>query len=255
MLKIHPFTISILSKRDLHPLQAAANLSGERMLDMANMSEHAAPKRSAMVVYSDLLVPDKESALGKHLPDYLKLRNGARDAKVVRNAKNTLWVRVDWMEKRDDAQFARLFTLALPSSLDLQLAQKALRDFSQQELIQRGMVVDLAIHETRREGVAHKRNAYAMATTRPFHNGDFQNKDRSWNDRSLLTVWRKSWFDILQNALISDQKLSENPNKHTAWLELCADYLSKPANREAKAEAQMVEETEAPAPARAKPRL
>lgn len=264
MLKIHPFTISMLSKRDLHPLQAAANLSGERMLDMSTMAEHAPHKRSAVVVHSDLILPDRDQEQAKHLPETLKLRKGAR-SDLVRNAKNTLWVRVDWSEKRDDAQFARVFTLALPPSMDLRLAELTLREFAEKELLSRGMLADVAIHETRREGVVQKRHAYAMATTRPFCNGEFQNKNRDWNDRSLLSIWRKSWFNSLASALRQDQELSEEPEKHAEWLALCEDYIAKPA-KDHRAKGQGAEEGDAideqpaeplsPEPvARARPRL
>lgn len=259
MLKIHPFTISILSKRDLHPLQAAANLSGERMLDMSNMSEHAPQKRNAQVVYSDLVLPDKEDPQAKHLPEILRLRKGAR-ADLIRNAKNTLWVRVDWSEKRDDAQFGRLFTLPLPPTLERGLAEKTLRGFAERELVRLGMVVDVAIHETRREGEVHKRYGYAMATTRPFLNGQFQNKDRSWNDRSFLAIWRKNWFSALASSLKEDQEQSGNPAKHAEWLELCANYIAKPAKDKApkaddSPEQEPVEAAASAPVSRPKPRL
>lgn len=261
MLKIHPFTITMLSKRDLHPLQAAANLAGERMLDVSalTMGDYAPHKRSAVVVHSDLILPEKDQDHFKHLPETLKLRKGAR-SDLVRNAKNNLWVRVDWSEKREDAQFARVFTLALPPSMDLRLAEKTLREFAEKELLSRGMIADVAIHETRRDGVAQKRHAYAMATTRPFHNGEFQNKNRAWNDRSLLSVWRKSWFASLQKALLEDQERSEQPEKHAEWLALCADYIAKPPKERQAAESSAApapeEAFDEPAPApRARPRL
>lgn len=235
MLKIHPFRISMLSKRDLHPLQAAANLTGEEMLDLANQGltsnqgKYMAAKRNAKVVYSNLIVPGKDSPLEKELPDFLRLRKGAR-SELIRNAKNTLWLRVEWAEKRDDAQFGRLFTFAMPPTLSSKLAERTLELFAEQELVERGMVVDAAIHEVRRDGVPIKRNAYAMSTTRPFRNGDFQNKDRSWNDRSLLFTWRKNWFVLLQDALQEDQRNCEDPNKHSEWLSLCSDYINKPSS-------------------------
>ncbi len=234
MKKTHPFVVSILSKRDAHPLQAAASVSGESMLDLSSIdmtqrtdqTEMSPPKRLAKVVFSDLLTVEREDPRWKDLPSFMQIRRGAR-MEVVRNARNTLWMRVGWSEKRDDAQFARLFQMDLPTSIPLEQCQKALRSFAQERLANLGMIVDIAIHEVSRDGNVSRRTAYAMATTREFRDGAFGNKDRSWNQRSMLLSWRKQWFDALSAVLEDIAPDAPETASLTAWKGLCDRYASK----------------------------
>lgn len=255
MKKNHPFVVSILSKRDAHPLQAAASISGERMLDLSSIAamestdqtEMAPPKRLSKVVFSDLLTVEREDPRWKDLPNFMQIRKGAR-MEVVRNARNTLWMRVAWSEKRDDAQFARLFQMDLPTEIPLEKCAEALRTFSQERLANLGMIVDIAIHEVARDGELSRRTAYAMATTREFRDGSFGNKDRSWNQRSMLFAWRKQWFETLSATLGTAETDEAGAPDHSAWKNLCEKYTVTLARdpKEALASAPALEPNETP---------
>jgi hypothetical protein len=198
----HPFVVQILNKQDTHPLQAASDLSGEKMVELRGVvgNDYNPIKRSAVVVSNDLILPAKDTYHYLNLPEALQIRKGAR-AEVVRNTRNHLWIKVAWREKREDAQFARKFELALPPEMPLDSAREALTSFAESALVSKGMIVDLAIHEAHiidvlapDEPVTLSRTGFLMCTTRPFEGGVFVNKTRQWNDRNQMLEWRKEWF-------------------------------------------------------------
>lgn len=225
-----PFTISILNKQTLHPLQAASNTSGEKLVDlMANNTEYTPPKRSSYVAYNDLILPQKDTQAYNNLPEFLQIRKGARDA-VVRNARNTLWLKVNWREKRDDAQFARMFELALPTETDFEKTRDIAVKFAEEQLVSKGMVVDLAIHESHVKDTAtglptlQSRTAYFLCTTRAFESGDFINKNRDWNKTTQLISWRNEWFDLL-SPLVSDLAAPNQSSKDL--IKFCDRFSTK----------------------------
>jgi hypothetical protein len=206
---LQPFIITILNRLHVHPLQAASNHSGEKLVNIGDSAEYLPSKRSAVVAHSELVLPPRDGELYEQLPECLKIRKSAR-ADVIRNARNALWLRVDWREKRKAAQFCRQFELALPPDIALESARAAVVAFAERALVSSGMIVDLAIHESRalnpisNQEVVSSRVAYLMCTTRPFERGSLVNKNRDWNDRTLMLEWRRAWFDALAEALPAD---------------------------------------------------
>jgi hypothetical protein len=231
-----PFTISICNKQTLHPLQAASNTSGDKLVDlMANNTEYTPPKRSSFVAFNDLILPPKDTPAYNNLPEFLQIRKGARDA-VVRNARNTLWLKVCWREKREDAQFARMFELALPTDTDFELTRNVAVKFAEEQLVNKGMVADLAIHESHvKDSVTglptlQSRTAYFLCTTRPFENGDFTNKNRDWNKTVQLITWRNEWFDLL-SPLVTNLATPNQSSKDL--LKFCERFSSTKTTRPA----------------------
>lgn len=206
-----PFVIEILKKERVHPLQAASNHSGEKMVEMITSGdlgniEYLPPKRGATVVLNEILLPPRESALFASLPEYLQLRKSPRP-EATRNARNNLWMSVNWREKRHDSQFCRQFELVLPTDSTLEQARSAVAQFAESALMSQGMVVDLAIHETPGllpESAPLSRTAYLMCTMRPFEDKNFANKNRDWNSFGQLIAWRTEWFDALYPILAAD---------------------------------------------------
>ena len=254
----HPFTIDILNKEVEHPLQAASNHSGEKMVDFTDECEFSPPKRGSVIALNDLILPPKDSPHYLSLPDVLQIKKGARP-EVIRNTRNLLWLRVHWREKRANAQFARRFELALPPEIPLETAKKAVVDFAQQELISLGMVADLAIHELRQPPdekgqTVVSRRAFLMCTTRPFEDGEFANKTRTWNDRGQLIAWRQAWFAILNQTLPPPDQRSQHS---IALAKFAERFMSKSASlptRDTPPDVPDVDASQATAPSR-RPRL
>lgn len=225
---LHPFVIHILNKLDTHPLQAASNHSGEKMVEMGMGMElgagasYSPNKRESVVALNDLVLPARDSYHYLQLPEFLQIRKGAR-SELIRNTRNTLWLRVGWREKRANAQFCRQFQLALPTDISVDAARQAMTTFAEKSLVSEGMIADLAIHELREvNGLTNaeevtSRTGHLMCTTRPFEQGKFINKDRQWNDRTQLLLWRKSWFESLLPHLPAEDSEGLSQSSKDLW--------------------------------------
>lgn len=123
--------------------------------------------------------------------------------------RERLWNEVEACERRRDAQLAREIQLALPHELTLEQNRELIESWAQRELVGRGMVADIAIHDPARARRRHgadgsdPRNVHAhvMATMREIGPEGFGKKRREWNDRALLEHWRSSWAEHVNEAL------------------------------------------------------
>ena len=219
-----PFIVKILNKQDLHPLQAASNQSGNKLQDVTIKQDYTftPPKRGALVVHNELILPQKDSPQYIHLPEFLKIKRTIHPD-VVRNTRNLLWIKVNTKEKRENSQYARQFELALSPEIPLEDAVTIVQTFAMDELIGKGMVVDFAIHENQVKNKdappeVIERTAFLMCTTRPYSHGEFTSKPREWNDRGQFMAWRSAWFAHLQKE-ISAHKTVHFVVKH------CIDIL------------------------------
>jgi hypothetical protein len=226
-----PFTLRILNTRELHPLQAASNQSGDRLVEMDSQTTYEAPKRASKVIANGLILPEKDSPLYENLPESLKIKKNATPAQI-RNARNALWLSVSWNETRNNAQFAREFELPLPPDVDLSLTQNAVESFAADALVSQGMIADMAIHETYVKDIAtganlvSSRTAYLLCTTRPFINEKFANKTREWNSFETLRNWRQDWFDALKSIL--PEASEDNSQATTDLIRFAARFSSRP---------------------------
>lgn len=103
--------------------------------------------------------------------------------------RNRLWNEVEKSEKRKDAQLCREINIALPKEFSDRLQVEELKTFCKREFVDRGMVVDIAIHRDD----ANNPHAHVMLTMREIGPSGFGHKVREWNDRKLLDNWREQW--------------------------------------------------------------
>jgi hypothetical protein len=103
--------------------------------------------------------------------------------------RSTLWNAVEKAEKRKDAQTARDIDIALPVELNRQEQIDLVRDYVQENFVDKGMCADFAIHDTG-NGNPH---AHILLTTRSVGEDGFHKKNRAWNDRACLQSWRENW--------------------------------------------------------------
>ncbi|HMS45338.1 MAG TPA: MobA/MobL family protein, partial [Alphaproteobacteria bacterium] len=127
------------------------------------------------------------------LPEGAPLWMGQRDI---------LWNEVEKIEKRKDAQLAREIEIALPRELDEKNRVELVRSYILNQFTKRGMVADLNIHNSHASDGNEQPHAHILLTLRTINKDKkFGNKDRSWNDRSLMEQWRKSWSDMTNDYL------------------------------------------------------
>lgn len=94
--------------------------------------------------------------------------------------RSELWNHVEHIERRKDAQLSREFNVALPRELDREQQLALARDFVRRELVDKGMVVQLNLHDLEGDNP----HFHMMATTRAIEGNGFGEKERSWNSRN-----------------------------------------------------------------------
>ncbi|MGD0819407.1 MAG: Ti-type conjugative transfer relaxase TraA [Desulfomonilia bacterium] len=111
--------------------------------------------------------------------------------------RQTLWNEVERAEKRKDAQLAREVELALPKELNLEQQIVLVREYVQAQFVDRGMIADICIHKSDKNPHVH-----ILLTTREVTPNGFGNKERSWNDRANILIWREEWANIQNRKLL-----------------------------------------------------
>jgi len=114
--------------------------------------------------------------------------------------RQELWTMVDRAERRKDAQTARELEIALPRELTRDQQRELIRGFVSEELVARGMVADVAIHEGRDKDNPNP-HAHILLTTRSVTPEGFGAKTRDWNKKELLENWREKWEEHANRAL------------------------------------------------------
>lgn len=114
--------------------------------------------------------------------------------------RQDLWTHVDQAEKRKDAQTARELEIALPRELTMEQQRELVRGYVQEQLVSRGMVADVAIHEGH-DPAQPNPHVHVLLTTREIGSEGFGAKVREWNDRALVQQWREAWADHANRAL------------------------------------------------------
>ena len=238
MSKQYLYRISILSKKDKHPLESIAYYCGESQCDIINSKDFKTTTNDK-VVWSKIIIPDRIEQFEqfKNLPDYLKFRTPKPD--LISNARNILWQNVNARETRADSQFARLFELAVPHFLTQEEAVGLMTRFSK-ILVAEGMIVDAALHnhnktmssmslmerlklmhvpKAEHDNGNEKNQDYTgffMCTLRDYENGMFKNKNRAWNHIEKLTQWRSSLVLLLEQAINNAKEAT--PEEREAWI-------------------------------------
>ncbi len=239
--KQYLYRVSILNKKNSHPLESICYYSGENQYDMIN-SKNYTSNTHENVIWNSIELPNKENNYAKYLnlPEYLKLRSNKKD--MMSNARNILWQNVFTREKRDDAQFARLFEVLIPGFMSKIEAISSLKEFSR-KLVDDGMIVDCSVHyrqnnlnntsiidkiknPTETEDKSESSIDYTgflMCTLRDYENGRFVNKNREWNDKRKMESWRATWVEILAKK-VAQEPNSEIRNNWEEKLTIYSEY-------------------------------
>lgn len=105
-----------------------------------------------------------------------------------------LWNTVEHTEKRKDAQLARTIIAALPRELNKEQNLALVRGYIRENFTSKGMIADLAIHESDAGDGSKNPHAHILLTLREVNAGGFNHKkNREWNHKSTLNGWRSSW--------------------------------------------------------------
>ncbi|MDX8395164.1 MAG: MobQ family relaxase [Mariprofundaceae bacterium] len=113
--------------------------------------------------------------------------------------RETLWQNVEQAEKRADAQLCREFDAALPIELTKPQQIALMQDFCQSSFVDCGMICDTNMHDKQDNPHFH-----TMMTMRHIDSDaeyGFGNKNRSWNRKNLVDVWRHNFTNCINKHL------------------------------------------------------
>jgi len=139
--------------------------------------------------------------------NYSRRQKGVVDSVILRpenspewTAKTaTLWNEVERSENRKDARLAREFILTLPRELSQKENLQLAVEWAQSNLVSKGMVVEVSMHNPKGGMNPH---AHVLCTMRTIEGDKFSaKKPREWNDVEVLMDWRESWGKAVNAAL------------------------------------------------------
>jgi len=111
----------------------------------------------------------------------------------------SLWQNVEFAEKRKDAQLCREFDAGLPMELTKQQQISLMLDFCQSSFVVEGMICDMEMHD--KEDNPHFHSMITMRNIDPDAEYSFGNKNRQWNKKDLVDIWRHNYEECINKHL------------------------------------------------------
>jgi len=182
---------------------AAAYRTGTKIRDERADKIHDYSNRTKGVIQTVILRPDNS-------PDWTA-------------STASLWNAVEAGEKRKDAQLSREFILAVPKELSFKEQFELAVAWAQGELVGKGMVAEVSLHNPKGGKNPH---VHILATMRTIEGGKFSaKKPREWNDKGLLIHWRESWC-AAENAAL--EKAGQEPSEQ---IQTQVERVLRPSSR------------------------
>ncbi|EST10241.1 MobQ family relaxase [Sporolactobacillus laevolacticus] len=175
-MAIYHFSASLISRgKGQSAIAAAAYRSGDKLED---------DRYGETKFYKRDVRPETMILAPNNAPDWVHNRQ-------------KLWNAVEQSETRKNSQLAREFNVALPKELSADEQHQLIKDYVQNEFVDKGMIADVAIHRDDPENP----HAHVMLTTREIDENGFTKKNRDWNSKDLLQEWREHWSEHANHAL------------------------------------------------------
>jgi hypothetical protein len=235
-MAIYHFSAQVISRgKGQSSVAAAAYRSGDRLIDERTGEEK---------FYRRDVEPDTMILAPSHAPEWVYDRN-------------RLWNEVEKIEKNKNSQLSREINIALPVELSKEQQKELIKNYVQEQFVNRGMVADIAIH---RDDPANP-HAHVMLTIRPFNeNGEWGNKKRKeyeldpsgnkvldskgkpkyktyfltdWDKKETLEKWREEWANHANKALEREgiqERISHLSNEARGLEQLPTVHLGHVAN-------------------------
>ena len=117
-------------------------------------------------------------------------------AHLIENS-SALWNEVERVERQSNGQTSRYFNVAIPVELVNEEKIKLVREYCQQNFVDKGMIADIAFHDL--DG--RNPHAHVMLTLKHITEQGFGKKNRDWNHQNLVNVWREAWSELANRYL------------------------------------------------------
>ncbi|MFQ6255995.1 MobQ family relaxase [Yersinia enterocolitica] len=112
-------------------------------------------------------------------------------------SSTALWNEIERIERQKDGQTARYFDVAIPCELNHEDKIKLVVEYCQKNFVDKGMIADIAFHDLD----SNNPHAHVMLTLKPITAEGFGNKDRSWNEKKNVILWREAWSTLTNGYL------------------------------------------------------
>ncbi|EMJ3153660.1 MobA/MobL family protein [Yersinia enterocolitica] len=112
-------------------------------------------------------------------------------------SSTTLWNEVERVERQKNGQTARYFDVAIPCELNNADQIKLVVEYCQKNFVDKGMIADIAFHDLDGKNP----HAHVMLTLKPITAEGFTKKERSWNDKKNVLLWREAWSALTNSYL------------------------------------------------------
>ncbi|MFD3227984.1 MobQ family relaxase [Rahnella aceris] len=112
-------------------------------------------------------------------------------------SSTTLWNEVERVERQKDGQTARYFAVAIPCEISNEEKIKLVVEYCQKNFVDKGMIADIAFHDLDGKNP----HAHVMLTLKPITADGFGKKERSWNDKKNVVLWREAWSTLTNRYL------------------------------------------------------
>lgn len=186
------------------------------------------------------------------LHDYTRKQNCAANGIVLPEGapaefadREKLWNAAEKTEKRSDAQVCRSFDMALPNNMPEDLQEQLIQEFCQEQFADQGMIADWSIHRPKPKKGKKNDHAHVLTTMRDVDEHGFGKKNRSWNDKGMVNMWRKAWADkvneyidryqIPENHIdhrsLKNQEIDRLPQKHLGKVAHAMEQRGEPTDR------------------------
>ncbi|EWG08401.1 MobQ family relaxase [Cytobacillus firmus] len=175
-MAIYHYSVQVISRsQGRSAVAAAAYRSGENLVD---------DRTNETKYYHRTVQPETAIFAPENSPEWVRDRE-------------RLWNEVEKAEKRKDAQLCREINVALPNELTRDQQRELLKNFVQDQFVQKGMIADVAIHRDDKDNP----HAHIMLTMREIDEDGFGKKNRDWNRKEELEKGREEWANYANRAL------------------------------------------------------
>lgn len=175
-MAIYHFSVQIISRsQGKSSVAAAAYRAGEKIKD---------ERTGRIYDYSFRDKVEKEILAPERAPSWVFDRK-------------KLWNEVENAEKRKDAQLAREINVALPKELSIEENKKLAIEFCKDVFVKEGMIADICFHFDN----PNNPHFHVMLTMREINENGFGKKNRTWNDKDKLELWREKWAEYMNKYL------------------------------------------------------
>jgi len=113
--------------------------------------------------------------------------------------RQALWNAVEKSERRVNSRTAREIVLALPREFTFPEQKAVAIKYILDTFVSQGMCADVAIHVSRHSYNPH---LHVLLTTREVGPEGFGMKNRDWDKKEYLNLWREQWANALNREFI-----------------------------------------------------